>query len=196
MQLKLEELLRYSFAGAIGLFALVLCFGGLAALATTEPEITQASILDGVALALGALIYTAHRAVVYPLIYRLILVVLGLCSVYRFDKFLLVPFVPRPLEVRLDFLRWKRAKDENYAQPRLAEWGAQVHFLYCSSWAVLLALEFGKHITTLAPTSSEPKVWWGAWLIVAAAFISNCRLAYYDSCLALRDAPDLRPRQT
>jgi len=192
MQLKLEELLRYGVAGAVGLLAFVLCFSGWVDLAKTVPAVTQASVLVGVAFALGTLLYAIHRAFLYPLIYRLVLGVLVAFQVYNFDKRLLVPFLPSLLEVRVDLLRWKRAKDEDYAQPRLAEWGAQVHFLYCSSWAVLLALELGKQIPKLTLTCSEPEFWWGAWVVIAAAFISNCRLAYYDSLLARRDAPDLR----
>ena len=196
MQLKLEELLRYGFAGAIGLLAFVLCFCGWVDLAKSVPAITQGSVLVGVALAIGTLLYAIHRAFLYQIIYRLVLGVLVAFRVNYFDKRLFLLFVPSPLEVRLDFLRWKRAKDQDYAQPRLAEWGAQIHFLYCSSWAVLLALELGKHTPKLAATSYEPEFCWGAWAIVAAAFISNCRLAYYDFCLALRDAPNLKWRET
>lgn len=191
MQLKLEELLRYGFAGAIGLLAFLLCFSGWLDLAKTVPAITQASVLVGVAFAVGTLLYAVHRAFVYQIIYRFVLGVLAAFRVCYFDKRLFLPFVPSPLEVRLDLLRWKRAKDKDYAQPRLAEWGAQIHFLYCSSWAVLLALELGTQILKLAPASYEPGFRRGAWVVVAAAFISNCRLAYYDFLLASRDAPDL-----
>ncbi len=189
-QLRFEELLRYGFAGAIGLIALVLGFSGFAKIAADIPAITQASVLVGAAFALDTLVYAIHRAFLYPLIYRLVLGLLVICRVYCFDKRLLLLLSPVPLEVELDFLRWKRTKEEDYAQPRLTEWGAQVHFLYCSSWTVFLVLWIGTRIG-LAPTVSEPTLWRVAWLIVGAAFISNCRLAYYDSRLACRDRPDL-----
>lgn len=189
-QFKLEELLRYGFAGAVGLTTLLLAFSGLSAYAANVPAVTQTSVLVAAAFSLGTLVYAVHRAFLYPLIYRIVLVLLAICGVYRFDKRFFLLLSPVPLEVQLDFLRWKRTKEDDYAQPRLGEWGAQVHFLYCSSWAVILVLYLGGCIP-LTPTSSNHVLWRGSELILAAAFVSNCRLAYYDSCLARRDRPEL-----
>lgn len=189
-QLRLEELMRYALAGAVGLVALLLSFHDLAKLLGAVPGITQASFLVFFALALGSLIYAVHRSFLYPILYRFVLLLLAAFRVHKLDARLLLPLVPAPLEVSLDTLRWKRAKDDDYAQPRLAEWGAQVHFLYCSGWAVLLMLWFGGRFG-LAPTVAKPILGRGAWLVVLLGFLSNCRLAYYDSLLALRDKPNL-----
>ncbi len=191
-QLRLEELMRYVLAGAVGLVALLLSFRDLAAPIAAAPGITQASLLVFIALALGSLVYAAHRAFLYPLLYRLALLLLVALRVYRSDARLFLPLVPAPLEVDLDTLRWKRTKDDHYAQPRLAEWGAQVHFLYCSSWAVLLMLWLGDRFGQV-PTAAKPLLLRGAWLVLFVGFLSNCRLVYFDSRLALRDNPNLAP---
>lgn len=91
----------------------------------------EASSLVGVALVLGGLSYSVHRAVIYPLIYRLLLLLLWLLGRFQFERRLLVPYLPAPLEVRLDRVRWQRGDPLRKA---VQEWGAQVHFLYSTAF--------------------------------------------------------------
>lgn len=190
-QLNIEELLRYGIAGVFAFMAPLIMFQSFK-LPLSTTSVGPAGILAAVALAIGALVYAFHRAILYPLLYRLVVCVLCVFRVYRFDNLMLFPLLPTNLDLSLDFLRWKRAKEENFAQSSLSHWGAQVHFLYCSSWSVLFVRWFGIHLG-LRVTDAEPFVLWGAVTVAAAAFASNCRLAYYEARLVLVEHPELRP---
>jgi hypothetical protein len=191
-QLRLEELMRYVLAGAIGLVALVLGFLDISKPVGAVPGVTEVGLLLFVTLALGSVVYAVHRALLYPLLYHMALLVLVLCGVYALDVRLFLPFFPAPLEVKLDVLRWKRGRD-HYAQPRIAEWAAQVHFLYCSGWAMLSVLWLGLHLG-LRPAPARVTLLWIAGSVLAIGFVSNCRLLYFDSLTARHEAPELAGR--
>jgi hypothetical protein len=186
--LKLEELLRYGLAGGVGLLAIVLSFHLPASL--TDAGFGQASILVAAAMTIGAVTYVVHRALLYPILGKGILCILCASGTLEFDWTtdwkLILPYVPSRLEVRLDFIRWKRFEEKHFAQPALSHWGAQVHFLYCTSWTMLLALWIGS-TRGLKPTPLRSVLFWSAGIIAFGAFISNLRLAYYDALLATND---------
>jgi len=138
-------------------------------------------------------VYALHRALLYPMLYHLGLLVLVAAGVYALDARLFWLIVPARLELSLDFLRWKRAK-HHYAQPRISEWAAQVHFLYCSGWASFLVLLLPAYFG-LQPTPHRLFLFWIASSLPVAGFIGNCRLLYFDSQLALREAPGLAPKR-
>jgi hypothetical protein len=192
-QLKLEELMRYVLAGAVGLVALLLGFCDVPKVVGTVAGVTQASLLLFVALALGSIAYAVHRSLIYPMLYHLGLLVLVAFRVYALDPRLFWLFAPARLELSLDFLRWKRSED-HYAQPRIAEWAAQVHFLYCSGWTTFFILWLGSRLG-LRSAPARPLLFWIACGMVVVGFISNCRLLYFDSQLALREAPELAPKK-
>ncbi len=186
-QLRLDELLRYCLSGGIGLVVFSLSFrgvlerlGGLTG--NTHLELASEAAILGISILIGSLVYSLHRAIIYPLIFRFW--TLLLCwRVYKFHYSYLFPFVASPLEVTLDLHRWqRRQEDHSFASGQL-EWGAQVHFLYCSTWAIIAALIVGG-ILGLTPSTLRPSFCWLAGLCLAAAFISNGRLAYYDAFLA------------
>lgn len=39
-----------------------------------------------------------------------------------------------------DFERWDQRRDKKSFSSKMEEWASQVHFLYCSGWAVLIAI--------------------------------------------------------
>jgi hypothetical protein len=193
-ELKLEELMRYVLAGAIGLVALLIGFCDVAKPMARVSGVTQASLLLLVALAFGSIVYAVHRSLLYPVLYHLGLLVLIAARVYALDVRLFWLFLPARLELSLDFLRWKRAAACHYAHPRIAEWGAQVHFLYCSGWTIFLIQWLGYRFG-LQPTGSRVTLFWIASWLIAIGFLGYCRLLYFDSQLALREVPELAPQK-
>lgn len=63
--------------------------------------LVQAAGVFAIALTLGSLAYVAHRAAIYPLIHRWVLIVLCVCGVYPSDAWLLFPWRPTQLELQL-----------------------------------------------------------------------------------------------
>jgi hypothetical protein len=196
-QLRLDELLRYCLSGGIGLVVFAASFRGvldkLANLTGNRPELitTQGAAVLGVSLLTGALVYSLHRALIYPLVYRAWTLIL--CwRIYRFHSSYLLPLFASPLEVSLDLLRWKRRKDSHYFAAGQSEWGAQVHFLYCSTWAIVAALVVGRALG-FEPSVFQRGFFWIALLSLTAAFASNGRLIYYDALLARGQLAEERP---
>jgi len=180
-ELKLQELLRYALSGGVGLAAFAAAFPSVRLKIAGLEKLAEAALILGVALVLGSFIYSIHRALVYPLLYRFCLIVLVAFHVHRFETRLLLPYIPAPLEVRLDFSRWKR--EAHWATSGISEWGAQIHFLYCSAWSILAMVGLGKLLGSADPRFAKLTLV-VALVSVGAAFLSNCRLAYYDSLVA------------
>jgi fatty acid desaturase len=51
-----------------------------------------------------------------------------------------IPWKASRFEVETDIWRYKLRRRGDPLSMMLADWGAQVHFLYCAGWAVLLAI--------------------------------------------------------
>ncbi len=147
--MKLGSVLRYALGGGVYLLALA-ALGAKAGVVTwtstkSEPTSTErlvsafgtiggATALFALALLLGTILYTVHRALPYPAVLRLLAVVLDKES-RTWGAFNL--FVEVPFERRLHRRQWQRRGTEHFAAEPLSEWGAQVHFLYCAGWAIL-----------------------------------------------------------
>lgn len=86
----------------------------------------DATVLVGLVMLIGSLIYTIHRAIVYPLLYRLVIF-----HVYGKE------IDPHELEIS----HWKRTDDP--LQIRMKEWGSQTHFMYCSCWGIVIPISIG-----------------------------------------------------
>lgn len=127
--LNLNDLLRYGFAGAVFLMLTVAAFENPQILLTKDyaNSIVAAALL-GVGFTVGCILYALHRAVSYPVLY------------FIFAK--LTRRTNSTLE--LDITRWKNSSKVGALQPRMADWGAQVHFLYCVAWAGFASLLLGQ----------------------------------------------------
>jgi hypothetical protein len=150
--LNLNDLLRYGFAGSVFLI--------LAITAYCEPQIilskdytngVVAAALLAIGLTIGCILYALHRAVPYPFFYWLFAKATG-----RIDSTL-----------ELDIVRWRNSSKSGALQPRMGDWGAQVHFLYCVSWAGLSALLLGQFANW-----SKSGLWCTVLLLTIAFFLS------------------------
>lgn len=147
-KLKLNELLRYAFSGGVALLTLVFIYPSAFCFFKSNDKVVDITLLSVLALIVGSLIYSLHRAVIYPIFYRIILIILctPLFKKYKFEGKMLIPWIPTRLELRLDIERWQRRRKEKSLQAELTEWGSQIHFLYTTSWAIFVAIIIGKYL--------------------------------------------------
>ncbi len=141
--LKLEELLRYGLSGGLLLLVLLLMHPNWRDGLAKASGIGGTAILIGVTLLAGSLIYALHRALAYRVVLTMAVFILICCRVYDWESRIILPFVPSKMELGMD--RWRLAlrQRQDVMDPFTAEWGAQVHLLYCSAWAILLGMVLG-----------------------------------------------------
>ena len=144
-KLKLQELLRYAFSGALFYLALGLVYLCKEELSPINVSAGYATLAIGLVLLSGSLLYAMHRALTYPFIFFPgALLVLSLFRLYQFEWRILIPFLESNAELEVDRcrlrLRHEPGKKGEALHAMLDEWSAQVHFLYCSSIAIGLAL--------------------------------------------------------
>lgn len=142
--LNLQEWLRYGFAGAVLLLTLLAKYKLPESILLYFKE-DKSVIVLGIVFVLGSLIYTIHRVILYPIFYRIGSVIFLYKKEER-NLWLVNPwYVDRAL-LRIDIKRWERLLEENgkNVQNCLREWGSQIHYLYCVSWAIALAIMTGK----------------------------------------------------
>ncbi len=171
---SLDELLRHAYSGAIF----------LATIAVVYPDSNKAVPLSldaaafvtiglGFVLLAGTLVYVIHRAFLYPCIYSL-----GLWFVWGRR---------RPSMMEIDLNRFARRNDDHSVQRFLGEWGSQVHFLYCTTWSVLLGVAAGTTTGWGArPGGKRCALAFGA-LVLIAAIAHHLRLLKYDRAVAQRE---------
>ncbi len=147
-KLKLNDLLRYAFSGGVDLLTLVFIYPSAFCFFKSNDKVVDITLLNIVALIVGSLIYSLHRAVIFPICYRIVLIILctSLFKKYKFEWEMLILWVPTRLELRLDTERWQRRKNEKSLQAELTEWGSQIHFLYTTSWAIFGAIIIGNYL--------------------------------------------------
>lgn len=128
-KLKLNDLLRSGFAGAVFLLVTVAAFYDPGQLSDKCKDMIGAiaALAVAVGLTIGAVIYAVHRALPYPLLYL----------------FFKTINCRQESTLDLDILRWKNSMITNSLQPNLRDWADQVHFLYCVTWASAAALILG-----------------------------------------------------
>jgi len=128
-KLNLNELLRYGFAGTVFLILIIAAYD--------EPRFVMsgeygngilATALLTIGLTAGSVIYTLHRAIPYPVLYWVFAKLSG----------------RKENTMELDIKRWRNVSKSGSLQPRLGEWAAQLHFLYCIGWSGLVAIVLGK----------------------------------------------------
>lgn len=187
-KLKINDLLRYGFSGGIALFTLVVLYPNALSFFRGKDDYVETAFIGAFALIVGSLIYSLHRAVIYPLLYRLLIIALSLRGKYEFKCEMLVPWRPTKLDLTLDTKRWIRRKDKKSLQSELSEWGSQIHFLYTTSWAIILASFIGSllPIPTKAPKFDQGTyliISWVNWFIFISATITHWRHLIYENHL-------------
>ena len=151
-KLNINELMRYGFAGGIALLVQVVAFWDpLRILAELPKTFFGTTIIFGIILLLGSLIYALHRAVLYNLFYLLLVR-------WKWGK--------GTSSRTLDFQRWERYRDDSSLQHNFREWASQIHYLYCASWAVGGSLLVGG----LAGWTST-RHWLAPWILAAGLFV-------------------------
>ena len=170
--LNLNDLLRYGFAGAVFILVSALAYQEPASLLLSKDiSGALAAASSAAALTIGCVIYALHRAVPYPLLYWLFRVLNG-----RLES-----------SIELDLRRWRNSGKAGALQPRLADWAAQVHFLYCVAWASLLALLLGS-ASVWTPTSIVKLAWWAFFAMLTAAAIHHFRYQRWEKRVFEEDA--------
>ena len=183
-KLKINDLLRYAFSGGISLLTLVLLYSPNLTLLTATDKIVDATFIGVLSLLAGSLIYSLHRALIYPLIYRLLIILLSLGKKYTFDWRMLVPWRPTALDLRLDTDRWKRRKDPASLQTELTEWASQIHFLYTTSWAIIVASYIGSRLPSEVTKNFDAQAYsiigWINLVVLVSALITHWRHVLYE----------------
>ncbi len=67
------------------------------------------------------------------------------CGAYVWDAWVICPLITSDIELRIDEWRLELRQKGDVRDSLIAEWGAQVHLLYCSAWAVGLGMMLGPH---------------------------------------------------
>lgn len=157
--LTFNQILRYALSGGVVLLVL---FGVHEPPDDKAPMVIQslggAAVLSGVALIIGCLVYSVHRASFLFLLNRLFQFI----PVFRIDQRRRRSWVliwPSDEEIDLTFRAWSLHDKSPFFWRSLNEWAAQVHFLLCSAWGILLGRLAGAALSwpiddSLACTSS------------------------------------------
>jgi hypothetical protein len=182
-ELDLNQLLRYGFAGVIFIFVLALEYKEpRCLLLDKDMSGTLAIVLSATALTVGCVIYTLHRAILFLLF-----------------LYLLPRLFDRGSVIKLDIDRWKHSiKKTNtqggeVLQPKMDEWAAQVHFLYCIGWAILLAWGLGGKFGCTPIDPPIPKIGylsftiWSIIVFLVAAIVHHARYQYYEKQVFVED---------
>jgi len=169
---EIEKLLRYALSGGIGLAVLLLRYPAVRGTIGGMEAGKEATLVLGLVLLIGTLVYNLHRALVYPALIRL----LGWFALrWKFSWRLLNAWKPLDAELEIDRWRWGCPDDK---RRRWDEWGAQVHFLYCSAWGILAALLLG-NLVWGTPDGRVPYIFWILFAVILfAGCVNNYRLLY------------------
>jgi hypothetical protein len=171
-ELDLYEVLRYALAGVVGLLGLFAICPDARLLFGSDISLAEGTFVGGIALTWGAMVYAVHRGIVYPVLQRVVLIPYLWKAGLRWR--LLVLYWSVQEEMQRDRQRWK-AVDSGRTPFR--EWGDQVHFLYCSAWALLSA----RALTLVwcceyETTSIATLCVWMAAFVAITAFFHDARL--------------------
>jgi len=173
--LSLNDLLRYGFAGAV--------FFAVALVSFVKPQMLLLSDRNAalfsagaaaLALTIGCVVYALHRALTFPLFALL---------VTRLAK--------RGSLLDVDIQRWKNSQLPNSLQPKLSEWAAQIHLLYCIAWSAAAALGLG----TVACWPTTPLHHLTGWLTLVfflAAGVHHVRYQFWERRIFDVDCPTER----
>ncbi len=175
--LKIEDLLRYGFCGGLFLITLILTHPDNVKNVLETKNIGQATLVVGSVLLLGSLIYTLHRALTYPLIlFRAALLATAAFGIFPFEWALLNPFRQPQIEEQLDRWRLDVRRSDSTLHSVIDHWGAEVHFLYCSSLGIFTAIYLGSFLPTTYNLTARRVLVRGAVFILFAGLYHHFRL--------------------
>ena len=188
-KLKLQEVLRYAFSGALFYIALGLIYLTKEKLSLGAVSAGHVTLGIGLVLLTGSLLYTTHRALTYPFVFfPLALSILSTFGLYEWEWRIVIPFLESNAELKVDNrrlqLRNDRGKKGEVVASMFDEWGAQVHFLYCSSLAVGLALCARIHWSPCNAVAWSTLLW-VALVFLISAFSHHLRLLIRIATLRL-----------
>lgn len=137
--------------------------------------------LIAITLVMGFIIYSIHRAVLYPILNGIILSILHCIFHKRYKEkrfFWQFIYVSESI-VKYDSLRWNSIENGSNIK-HLKEWGNQIHFLYCMCWILLFYRNVNKlHI--LNYNFNFPQYWNKITVfILIAAILHQIRCQIYE----------------
>lgn len=175
-ELKLQDLLRYGFSGGLFLVVLVLMHPAWREAAINDTGIGETATLVGLTVLVGSLIYALHRALLYRLVLTVALALVACFPPRDFDPSILLPLVPSRAELALDRWRLAMRQRNDLMDSYTAEWGAQVHLLYCSAWAIIFGVVIGRLFRDCASVLSSKQYSIVVTVMLVAAFWHHLRL--------------------
>lgn len=182
-ELDLNNWLRYFLSGAI-IFSLLYWISNDSSVSNPTLKNFFASLhLDkavfgiSFSLIIGAIVYSLHRAIVYPVIFyffQLMFALMVKSERKRFSRDAWIPF--RPSKIEIDRIKdyWNPIIAHKEYFQRLAEWAAQIHFLYCTSWSLIL-------VQIIVQQLGIKEYYWIIylfWIILIPTIISHARYWY------------------
>jgi hypothetical protein len=197
-QLNYNEYLRYTFAGGVGILSFLYLNPKYFDNLFQSEGIKDSLFLILSALIIGSFIYAFHRAIIYPIIYKINLFILTIFRQLNFDLGLLQPFTSSKLERDMDFRRWKQRQNPKSFAKELLDWSAQIHFLYCCVIAIFIVKLFSTQsnnvtISYVFDKGQAPLVYknilrnWHLVALLIVAMINHIRSLVYDIELSQRD---------
>lgn len=182
---SLGEWLRYGFAGAIALLTALLRYPEASTFLTSKTALLQSLLVIGLVLLIGSLIYVIHRAILYPIFYRIGSVIF-FYKKSELRKRLLIPWWVDQKQADLDIERWKRLNNETSIQKYLSEWASQIHYLYSVTWAIILGIIFGSFVGWEVDENSQTNsyYWYAAIIIFVISIVHHARYLYYEKRLS------------
>ncbi|MBW7991825.1 MAG: hypothetical protein FVQ84_17655 [Planctomycetes bacterium] len=189
--LTFQQIFRYALPGGITLLILLGVYKAPGSESGGHFDVTSiggAAVLSGVALVVGGLIYTLHRAIAYPIIYRLLL----FAGPLRLDRAMSrawwwnILWTSRE-ELERDIRRWKERTQKDSPVSELQEWGTQIHYLYCSCWAIIVGHLLGLLLGWATRSTLYCLSGWLLLVFFAAGVYHHARHLYFESKV-MRDA--------
>lgn len=142
-KLNYNEYLKYVLSGGVGIISYYFLSPSNAQYFFQENELMKNSITSILfSLIIGSFIYGIHRSILYPVIYKIILILLIVFKKITTRVSCLQLITTFKEEKKQDFRRWKQRKKDLSISHDLIDWAAQIHFLYCCVWAMLGAFLF------------------------------------------------------
>lgn len=176
-QLRIEDLLRYGFSGGLLFIALYITFSWGPQAIVPFSGVTEVTLVLGVVILTGSLIYTVHRAILYPLLlFPLALVAAAALGSWPFDRDMVIPMRQSEVELHLERMRMQMRRQLDPLDVMFSEWGAQVHFLHCSWLAIILATQLGRFVGNTCNATAYNFLLIAAAIMFVGACVSNVRL--------------------
>jgi len=179
--LTLEQILRYALPGGVVLIVLIGVYPeSIGNCPIALLSVGGFAVAMGVSLLIGCLVYSLHRATFLLILNR----VFQLINRFRLDPNLKKDwFVVRPSdeEIKLATLAWRLREGGELCSRSLSEWAAQIHYLLCSAWAILV----GHWIAWMLGFTKMPHAyhlsWWVFGILVLAGLYHSFRYQYFET---------------